>query len=219
MKPKHDLSRPNHVPRVALLVDTSTDWSRRVISGIIQYVRAHDFWHLYVESRGVEEHLELPRAWQGDGIIARISSERLARSLHARGLLVVNVSAIQLPDSVEFPRVHTDVADTAKVAVNYFLERGFKNFAYLSLLGLEYTARQQDAFIAAVEKTGGQCAVYGVKTHDGAQTPDWNLRLEKLGEWLRSLPKPVAILTWSGGREVSTPAKPSVCVCRRKSRY
>ena len=156
MKPKHDLSRPNHVPRVALLVDTSTDWSRRVISGIIQYVRAHDFWHLYVESRGVEEHLELPRAWQGDGIIARISSERLARSLHARGLPVVNVSAIQLPDSVEFPRVHTDVADTAKVAVNYFLERGFKNFAYLSLLGLEYTARQQDAFIAAVEKTGGQ---------------------------------------------------------------
>ncbi len=202
MKAKRRLPPPNHIPRVALLVDTSTDWSRRVISGIVQYVRVHDFWHLYVESRGTEEKIELPRGWQGDGVIARIGNQKLARNLHARGLPVVNVSAIQLPGSVEFPRVNTDVADTAQVAVNYFLERGFKNFAYLSLLGLEYAVRQQDAFVAAVEKAGGRCAVYGVKTHAGAQTPDWNLRIEKLGEWLRSLPKPVAILTWSGGREV-----------------
>jgi len=202
MKRTNQLEKSNHVPRVALLVDTSTDWSRRVISGIMQYIRAHDFWHLFVESRGTEEQLELPRGWQGDGVIARIGSEKLARSLRARGLPVVNVSAIQLPGTVEFPRVNTDVADTAQVAVNYFLERGFKNFAYLSLLGLEYAGRQQDAFVNAVKKAGGQCAVHGVKTHAGAQTPDWNLRIEKLGKWLLSLPKPVAILTWSGGREI-----------------
>ena len=202
MKRKRRLPLPNRIPRVALLIDTSTDWSRRVISGIIQYVRAHDFWHLYVESRGAEEHLELPRGWQGDGVIARIGNEKLARSLRARSLPVVNVSAIQLPGSVKFPRVNTDVADTAQVAVNYFQERGFRNFAYLSLLGLEYAARQQEAFAAAVKKAGGQCSVHGVKTHAGAQTPDWNLHIEKLGEWLLSLPKPVAILTWSGGREV-----------------
>ena len=193
---------PNHVPRVALLIDTSTDWSRRVISGIMQYVRTHNFWHLCVEPRGPEEQLELPRGWQGDGVIARISNEKLARSLAARSLPVVNISAIQIPGSEKFSRVNTDVADTAQVAVKYFLERGFKHFAYLSLLGLEYVARQQDAFVAAVEKTGGQCAVHGVKTHAGAQTPDWNLRIEELGEWLLSLPKPVAILTWSGGREI-----------------
>jgi len=202
MSTKRRLPPPQHIPRVALLVDTSTDWSRRVINGIIQYVRAHDFWHLYVESRGAEEKFELPRGWQGDGVIARIGNEKLARSLHTRGLPVVNVSAIQLPGSVEFPRVNTDVADTAQVAVNYFLERGFKNFAYLSLLGLEYAARQQNAFVAAVEQAGCKCEVLGVKTHAGAQTPDWNLRIETLGQWLRSLPRPVAILTWSGGREV-----------------
>ena len=70
------------------------------------------------------------------------------------------------------------------------------------MLGLEYAARQQRAFVSAVEKAGSKCAVYGVKTHAGAQTPDWNLRIEQLGQWLLSLPKPVAILTWSGGREV-----------------
>jgi DNA-binding LacI/PurR family transcriptional regulator len=69
---------------------------------------------------------------------------------------VVNVSAIHLPGAPEFPRVNTDVADTAQMAADYFLERGFRNFAYLSLRGLEYAARQQHAFVAAVEKAGTQ---------------------------------------------------------------
>jgi LacI family transcriptional regulator len=187
---------------VAVLVDTSTDWSRRVVAGIMRYVRTHDFWHLFVEPRGAEEPLELPRGWQGDGIIARIGSLRMARSLAARRIPVVNVSAIHIPDAPDFPRVNADVADTAKVAADYFRERGFRNFGYLSLQGLEYAARQQTAFVQAVNNAGCECAVFGVKTHAGAQSPDWNLRIEKLAGWLLSLPKPVAILTWSGGREV-----------------
>lgn len=202
MSKQKRLKQLKHVPRVAVLVDTSTDWSRHVISGIIQYVRTHDFWHLFVEPRGVEEELVLPRGWQGDGVIARIGNKFMARSLHGRHLPVVNVSAIQVLGAPEFPRVNTDVADTAQIAADYFLERGFRNFAYLSLRGLEYAARQQHAFVAAIKKAGCQCTLHGIKTHAGAQTPDWNIRIDALGNWLQSLPKPVAILTWSGGREV-----------------
>ena len=82
------------------------------------------------------------------------------------------------------------------------MERGFKHFAYLSLRGLDYVARQREAFQASVAKAGYDCAVRGVKVHDRFQSPDWNLKVENLAEWLKSLPKPVAILTWSGGREV-----------------
>jgi LacI family transcriptional regulator len=146
--------------------------------------------------------LDLPRGWQGDGIIARVGNLRMARSLAARRIPVVNVSAIHIPGAPDFPRVNTDVADTAKIAAQYFWERGFRNYGYLGLRGLEYAARQQTAFVDAVNRAGCQCAVFGVKTHAGAQAPDWNLRIEKLAEWLVSLPKPVAILTWSGGREV-----------------
>ncbi len=48
------------IPRVAVLIDTSTDWSRRVITGIRQYISANDFWHVFIEPRGCEERLELP---------------------------------------------------------------------------------------------------------------------------------------------------------------
>lgn len=189
---------------MAILIETSTEWSRGVITGIREYLRAHDFWHIFIEPHGVDERLELPAGWHGDGVIARVVNLEMARSLVRRAgtIPVVNVSAIQIPRAPEFPRVNSDVAATAKKAVDYFFERGFNNFGYLSLLGLEYVIRQQIAFIEAVERVGGKCWVRGVKTHDGAQAPDWNLRIEELAAWLTALPKPVAIFTWSGGREI-----------------
>jgi len=197
----------SHVPRVAILVDTATSWGRGIISGILEYLRQHQFWELYIEPRGVDEHPHVPRGWQGDGIIARVGDSLTARRLYALHLPVVNVSAVHLSTRHHFPQVASDVGAVARMAAQYFLERGFRSFGYLSLRGLEYALRHQQAFEEALKAAGCNCYVYGVRTHSGAQTPDWNLRLEKLGHWLLSLPKPAAILTWSGGREVIHAAK------------
>ena len=200
-RPKKTQPNQSAPARVAILVETSTDWGRRVIQGILKYIDQHTVWQLFIEPRGASERLELPAEWQGDGVIARVIDERMAEHLQTRRIPVVNVSAIQTPGP-QFPRVSSDVAAIAQLAVQHFLERGFKHFAYLSLLGLEYAARQRDAFVQAATAAGCDCAVRGVKTHEGIQTPDWNLSIEGLAAWLKILPKPVAILTWSGGREV-----------------
>ena len=198
--------RPRHrvpaVPRVAILVDTSTTWGRNILGGVIAYTRAHGRWQIFVEARGMEEHLELPRGWQGDGVIARVGSERMARELRAKRLPLVNVSGIELR-GVNFPRVSTDLVASARLATEHFLERGFRHFAYFSLVGLGYVTTHQEAFIAAVKAGGGDIASFAVKPQAGAE-PDWRLDLVKLGEWVQGLPKPVAILCWnaSGAREV-----------------
>jgi len=182
-------------------VDTSTDWSRRIISGIINYLKVNDPWHLFIEPHGVGEHLELQKGWQGDGVISRITSEKMATSLNARNIPVVNVSGMKVAGP-QFPQVTSDMAIAARMAADYFLERGFKHFAYFSLQGLEYVARQRDAFDAAVRQAGHKCHFHSVKAHLGAQVPDWNIRVESLASWLSSLPKPLAVFTWSGGREL-----------------
>lgn len=189
-------------PRVAVLVDTSTSWGRRLVTGINNYARKHGPWQLFVEARGLEERLQVPRGWRGEGIIARIGSEAMVRDLRAHRLPVVNVSGIVLPGG-SFPRVTTDMAVTAELAAKHFLDRGFRHFAYFSLLGLPYLTPQQNAFIATVRRAGYDCAVHGVKPHAGAE-PDWNLDVAKLAGWLKKLPKPVGILTWNAdsGRQV-----------------
>jgi len=187
--------------RVAILVDTSTDWGRRIIHGVLNYVREHERWQLFVEPVGLEEELVLPSGWKGDGVIARVGTPKIARHLQARKLPVVNISGMQV-QGPRFPRVANDVRLAAKMAAEYFLARGFRHFTYISPRGFEYVEPQQKAFSDTVEASGATCSLYSLKTHHGAQTVDWNTDIESLGAWLKTLPKPVAVLTWSGGREV-----------------
>jgi LacI family transcriptional regulator len=206
-KPKSNARSPSRsrgasTPRVAVLVDTSTSWGRRIHLGIHNYDRKHGGWHLFVEARGLEERLRVPPGWECDGVIARVGSVEMAEELRALRIPVVNVSGIDLP-GVEFPRVVNDLRASASSAATHFLERGFRHFAYFSLLGLGYIATHQQAFAETVTARGGDFASFATKPMAGAE-PDWNLDLATLGKWLKSLPKPVAVLTWnpSSAREV-----------------
>ncbi len=188
--------------RVAVLVDTSTTWGRNILSGIINYTRSRRHWQIFVEARGIEEHLTLPPGWKGDGVIARVNSSAMATHLRLRRIPVVNVSGIEIPGAV-FPRVCTNLAASARLAAAHFLDRGFRHFAYFSLLGVDYVAAHQRAFVEAIQAGGGDFASFAVKPQAGAE-PDWRLDLVILGEWVKRLPKPLAILCWnaSGAREM-----------------
>lgn len=201
-RPKPGSADRGSPPRVAVLVDTSTSWGRRIHLGVHNYERQHGPWQMFVEARGLEEPLRVPPGWTGDGVIARVGTVAMARELEALGLPVVNVSGIEL-EGVRFPRVSTDLVASAELAARHFLDRGFQHFAYFSLRGLAYVAEHQAAFQEAVTRSGGDFASFEVRPVTGAE-PDWNLDLAQLGGWLRRLPKPVAILAWnpSSGREL-----------------
>jgi LacI family transcriptional regulator len=185
--------------RIAVLVDTASTWGRDIIRGIQREARKHPTWSILVEQRGGAEALVLPAEWRADGVIARVSNAGLARQLAATGLPVVNVSAMHVPEA-KFARVATDVEAAGRKAAAYYRERGFCHFAYLSLLEQEYVERQRAAFAAAVCAGGQSCAEFSVG-HLGGRGQE-AARAEALVNWLRALPKPVAVFTWSGGNEV-----------------
>ena len=194
--------RPSRIPRIGVLVETATTWGRNVSAGIQKYADRYGPWLVFIDPRGGEEPMALPRGWEGDGVIARIVNPLLARELIATKIPTVNVSGILLPNH-SFPCVTTDLSASGRMAAQYFLDRGFRSFAYFSLLGLHYVAVHQQAFTERLNKSGHACAVYAVRPRRGAE-PDWNLNLAELGKWLKSLPKPVAVLSWnaSSSREV-----------------
>lgn len=195
-------SSSRRLRRVAVLVETSTTWGRAVLRGINSWRLGHDPWEIFVEARGIEEHLRLPPGWRGAGIIARVSNPLMARELKALKIPVVNVSGIEIPEAM-FPRVSTDLQASARLAANYFLERGFRHFAYFGMIGLDYVKRHREIFAETVKKSGGDFTWLGVRPLAGAE-PDWRLDLANLGEWLRQQPRPLAMLCWnaSGAREI-----------------
>ena len=186
--------------RVAILVDTSTSWGRAVAMGVHQQAQIEN-WQLFLEPKGVGELFELPESWNGDGVIARINDETLVDHLARRRLPVVNVSSIEI-SSMPFPRVCTDLVAAGHMAADYFLRRGFRHFAYLGLLGLRYTDRHRSAFADVLKQAGHECEVFTVHASGKTQALDWNMKIDELATWLKRLPKPVAILTWTGGSEV-----------------
>lgn len=189
--------------RVAVLVDTSTMWGREVIAGVHRYSVERGGWQLFVEPRGMEQrHRWLPQQWRGDGVIARVGFPELATQLKSLRMPVVNVSGIELP-KVKFPRVVSDQVAAAEMAAQHLLERGFRNFAYFSLLGIHYVAAHQQAFSQALARAGHTCSVFEAPPNVGAE-PDWNLDIKRIGHWLSNQPKPLAAFVWntSSAREL-----------------
>jgi LacI family transcriptional regulator len=199
---KKNCSRQEAVRQIAVLVDTSTTWGRAVLRGINTYNLKHGPWEIFVEARGMEEHLRVPRGWRGDGIIARVNTPEMARELQSLHIPVVNVSGIEISEA-KFPRVSTDLKASAQLAAEYLLGRGFKHFAYFGLIGLDYVKAHREIFAATVKGRGGDFTWLAVKPVAGAE-PDWSLDLKSLGESIKQMPRPLAMLCWnaSSAREI-----------------
>jgi LacI family transcriptional regulator len=67
-------------PRVALLIETSNEYARNLLRGIIAYTREHRPWSIALseQGRGGAPPAWL-RRWDGHGIIARIENKDIAR--------------------------------------------------------------------------------------------------------------------------------------------
>lgn len=191
--------KPPAIADVALLIDTSSEWARKIIAGVIAYKRQHGAWHLFVEPRSANEHMALPRGWKGQGVIATIHDKDLALRLRRSGLPVVNVSSVLRTPA--FPQVSSDKAAACRMAARFYFERGYTQFGYISIAGNGWDRATRDVFMHEVESAGGHCAVYEVKSHAWG-APDWNLSIRKLGQWIQSLPKPTGIFSWAVGREL-----------------
>jgi len=181
--------------RVAVLVDTSTGWGRRLVRGIGNYVRKQGTWYVWIMAGGQSPQVRLPTAWRGDGIIARVASHAYARHVTQAGVPVVNVSAIQLK-GVDLPRVATDVRAVGRLAAEHFLDRGFRHFGYVGPRQRSYVESHYQGYVRALAEAGCQCTPYSPGPGAGVQA-GWHARQKDLARWLKQLPRPVGVLTWA----------------------
>ena len=188
------MSKPK---RIAVLVDTSTGWGRRVIRGVANYALKQPGWQITIEPRGTAEQVSLPEGWQGDGVIARISRKGLYDELMAFGKPVVNVSGIELK-GVGVPRVTNDYQASAELAVGHFASRGFRHLAYCGHDKLSYVARHCEAFESVAAERGFSCEVF--RSGSKSAKSSWQEGRDDLVTWLNGLPKPVGIFTWGSER-------------------
>jgi LacI family transcriptional regulator len=184
--------------RVAVLVDFSRSYGRRILLGIAKFLREHHDWSVQSEEwRWTDAVPAWFQNWQGDGAIAWVETPEMAAIVRKLKVPVVDVRG-SAPGS-RFPLVDTDNRMVADLAYEHFRERGFRHFAYCGFVGANYSDARSRFFQERLGREGIACAVY--QPAEISRNPQ-TLELEKRGllfqehleRWLLALPKPVGIM-------------------------
>jgi LacI family transcriptional regulator len=219
-------------PRVVLSVIPFTGYDRGLLDGIARYAQLHGPWVFYFSGDYPEVPLPAPdslsgrfngpeyvseavapapfpnlRKWKANGVIARIQSARVARKILASGLPVVaiDLTAEQLADDSPLSQVSEIRADSrraGRLGADHFLERGFRNYAFCGYAGRIWSQQRQAGFRERLREAGFDCDTFEPACR--SLSLSWNREQPMVVSWLRSLPKPVAIMTCSDirGRQV-----------------
>jgi len=182
-------------PRVALVIETSTSFGRRLLCGIAAHIRENSPWSVYFGERGVFDPVPdwLPE-WKGDGIITRAASPAIREAVAASRLPVVDLNE-QLA-GLGVPMILIDNVAVAQVAAGHLLERGFVNFGYVGDTGRPWSDQRCEAFGRAVGEAGHRCEVWegGPEDLRSLRQGAWELQLDRIAAWVEALPKPVGIM-------------------------
>jgi LacI family transcriptional regulator len=178
-------------PHVALIVETSTAYGRRVLKGITHYVRSHQPWSIFLEQRALTTK---PPAWlegwKGDGIISRATDRRLAEALTRSKIPVVDLT--DRHGDAGFPLIRSDDEAIGRLAAEHLLGRGFRRLAFCGFARESWSKRRLAAFADAAREAGASC--------DRFETPwfgsdvSWEEEQDLLTAWLRDLPRPVGVM-------------------------
>jgi len=178
---------------VAIIVETSGGYGREILGGIARYLRTRGrSWSLFADERELSARAPawLPR-WRGDGIICRPMTPALARQLRRRGIPTVDLG--DQHEGLGGPHVWSNMRAIGRRAAEHLLERGFRNFAYCGFRDELWSVQRLEGFRDAVAERGERCAVYA-SSWRGRGARDWRHEHAALHDWLRSLPRPVAIM-------------------------
>lgn len=207
--------------RVAIVLPTEYAYARGVLRGIIAATRERNRYAaerkkserpwLFNVFRGVHSHSGrfLSRwfdDWQPDGIIGQIYSSGLAPVYRATGKPVVEV--FESRRRSDFPRVLPDDIAAGEMAARHFMERGFTHFGYFGVNWMVWSREREAGFHRELKRAFDQRAkltprgnTSGFTFSTFAQRPrirsaqfrSQKERASAMGQWLRSLPKPVAV--------------------------
>ena len=193
--------------KVALLVETSHGYGRRFLMGVAKYSRLHEPWSFYITPKDFHQKFPKMRDWGGDGIIARAEDRTIVRRVVESGLPSI---ILDPPETCDIPtwaarriiRVSPDPGKIIRMAIDHFLNQGFRRFAFCGVPGRAWSDTRQKNFILYLREQGYPYSIY--KPERRKDLLNWETEGPILSEWLRRLPKPVAIMACNDvrGRQV-----------------
>lgn len=156
--------------------------------GIARYAREHR-WHVTTD---MAHNALIPWGWRGDGVISILNY----RSDLADFMQTLDVPKVDLGLSfpeLNIPRVGTDNPQIGRMAAEYFVARGFKNYLCLDRWNSITEQERRGGFEQALEKSGLKCHVHSFSEKGNPRITNWEERQTWLINYISQLPRPLAV--------------------------
>lgn len=179
--------------KILLLIDYSTEFSRKLLRGLMDYTKENGEWTFYRMPLYYKTLLgeigifDWAKEWKADAIIAQWEQGRfdILKNLN------IPVFLQNYNEKNEyFSYINGDYISTGRLAARFFIQRGYKNFAFYGYKGFKWSLERAEGYRSEVEKIRGNYYYYD---SDNLNEIQWSRAHIELEEWLISLPKPVAL--------------------------
>jgi LacI family transcriptional regulator len=170
--------------RIGIQLEFAGGYGRGVLRGIMEYANLRTNWKFVMPPMYslAKRELDDPRA--ADGVVVMVHAARSVERFRQAGVPIVNTArTMSAPElrRAALPTVIPDDSAVGRMAFDYFRERGFRSFGFCGHPTASWSRLRCGAFAA-------QCRRHGFFFSDSTASD------EVSPQWIRSLPRPCAVL-------------------------
>ncbi len=179
--------------KILLLIDYSSEFSRRFLEGLIRYSKENGPWifyrlpSYYKTLYGKQGIIKWAKEWQADAFIAQWDHEgtNLLSELNIPIILQNYKSRSEF-----FSNLTGDYIGTGRMAAQFFAKKKYKNFAFYGNKNALWSRERAEGYFSEIQKIGGNYYYFETEV---LNEEDWNSSHIELDAWLLSLPKPIGL--------------------------
>jgi LacI family transcriptional regulator len=183
--------------KIILLSDFAEEYNKNLLRGITRYSKDHGPWTFckmptyYRETIGIDGILKWAKEWEANGIIGQFyNNEEVEKFTKANIPVIAQDFKERFTD---IPNITGAYNETGRLGANYFLKKGFKNFAFYGFGNIVWSRERAQGFEERIQEAGFNVHYYEHKDPNAIDL--WYYKPSALSEWLRALPKPIALMT------------------------
>src|SRR5688572_27428556 len=192
--------------KIALLLDFTEEYHKNLLKGITRYSREHGAWAFlripsyYRETLGVEGIIKWAKDWGAKGLIGQLHADSDISKFRKAGISVIAQDFEERLNDV--PNISGAYQETGRMGAEYFLKKGFKNFAFYGFKNIVWSRERSEGFEKRIKEAGFTVHYF---EHKRSRSMDlWYYKPSALSRWLKSLPKPIALMTCDDNQGLHT---------------
>lgn len=183
--------------RLIFLSDFTEAYAHHLLQGILTYAKQKDqeAWVVcrmppsYKETYGIKGVVEWAKKWEANAIIGRFNHDDDIDLFRRNGIIAIAQDFKRRFNNI--PNITSNYHDTGKLAAQFFIEKGYKHFAFYGYKDTVWSDERCEGFYEGIREAG-----YGKNfhTYTNQQLETlWYYDTTPLLNWLNQLPQQTAV--------------------------